>query len=157
MLPTARSVAKAIEAEKLEAAKKAEVAAEAEAKRKAAERKKKERPKKYYAVAAGRTRGIFTDWDEVEASVDFAVFHVVFHCCSSYCHACHVLCLWLVFLLVPSFVKLVMDLDSIAFCCEQMCCLRRVCQFYFKLFVLLISIFVFGVVGVVAVIVSWLL
>jgi viroplasmin and RNaseH domain-containing protein len=33
-------------------------------------RQKKEKPRKYYAVAAGRTRGIFTDWDEVEASVD---------------------------------------------------------------------------------------
>ena len=41
--------------------------------------------------------------------------HVVSHCCSSSWHACHVLCLWLLFMFVPSFVKLVMDLDSIAF------------------------------------------
>ena len=47
------------------------------------------------------------------------VLHVVSHCCSSYCHACHVLCLWLLFMLVPSFVKLVMDLDSIASCFVQ--------------------------------------
>ena len=32
------------------------------------------------------------------------------------CHACSVLCLWLLFMLVPSFVKLVIDLDSIASC-----------------------------------------
>ena len=52
-------------------------------------------------------------------STCFTMFHVVSHCFSSSCHACHVLCLWLLFMLVPSFVKLVMDLDSIASCFAQ--------------------------------------
>ena len=49
---------------------------------------------------------------------------------------------------VHRFVNLVVDLDSIAFCFVQVCCLRSVCR----------SHFVFGVVGVVVVVVvPWLL
>ena len=77
------------------------------------------------------------------------MFHVVSHCCSSSCHACHVLCLWLLFMLVPSFVKLVMDLDSIASCFAQVLLFEMRLSISFSKFVLLISIFVFGVVGVV--------
>jgi hypothetical protein len=70
MLPAARSLAEAAEAEKLEEARKAKDLADAEAKRKLAEqRKKKGKPKKYYAVAVGRSTGIYTDWDEVESYV----------------------------------------------------------------------------------------
>jgi hypothetical protein len=49
----------------------AAAAAVKEAERKAAERKKKRgKAKKYYAVAVGRSHGIFTDWDEVEGYVN---------------------------------------------------------------------------------------
>jgi hypothetical protein len=48
----------------------AAAAAVKEAERKAAERKKKRgKAKKYYAVAVGRSHGIFTDWDEIEGYV----------------------------------------------------------------------------------------
>jgi hypothetical protein len=79
MLPTARSLAEAAKAEGLKVAKKARESADAlaaaaavkEAERKAAERKKKSgKAKKYYAVAVGRSHGIFTDWDEVEGYVN---------------------------------------------------------------------------------------
>jgi hypothetical protein len=62
LLPAARSLAAAAEAEKLEEARKAKDLADAEAERKLAEqRKKKGKPKKYYAVAVGRSTGIYTD------------------------------------------------------------------------------------------------
>ena len=79
MLPTARSLAGAAEGERLKVAKEARESADAvaaaaavkEAERKAAERKKKKgKAKKYYAVAVGRSHGIFTDWDEVEGYVN---------------------------------------------------------------------------------------
>ena len=41
-----------------------------EAERKLAERRKKKgKPKKYYAVAVGRSTGVYTDWDEVKSYV----------------------------------------------------------------------------------------
>jgi len=52
-------------------------------------------------------------------------------------------------MLVPSFVKLVMDLDSIASCFAQVLLFETRLSISFSKFVLLISIFVFGVVGVV--------
>ena len=70
MLPTAQSLADAAEAEGLKAEKKAKASADAEAERKLAERRKKKgKAKKYYAVAVGRSTGIYTDWDEVESYV----------------------------------------------------------------------------------------
>jgi hypothetical protein len=70
MLPTARSLAGAAEAERPKVVKKARESAGAEAERKAADRqKKKGKAKKYYAAAVGRSHGVFTDWDEVESYV----------------------------------------------------------------------------------------
>jgi hypothetical protein len=70
MLPTARSLADSAEAERLKVKEKAKVLADADAERKAADRqKKKGKAKKYYAVAVGRSHGIYTDWDEVESYV----------------------------------------------------------------------------------------
>ena len=90
-------------------------------------------------------------------NIGYLVFHVVVHWWSSYRHTCHALCLWLLFMFVQRFVNLVVDLDSIAFCFVQVCCLRRVCRSHFKMSVCW-SHFVFGVVGVVVVVVvPWLL
>ena len=62
------------------------------------------------------------------------------------------------FMLVPSVVNLGMALDSVAFVlCYKCYCWIRVCRFHFKMFVLVVSIFVFGVVGVVGVVVPSLL
>jgi hypothetical protein len=89
MLPTSRAAAiAAAKAAKLEAARVAReaagalvvVAAAEKAERKGyrgggaeggrAEKNKKEKAKKYYAVAVGRSHGVFTDWDEVEGYVN---------------------------------------------------------------------------------------
>ena len=87
----------------------------------------------------------------------FTMLHVVSHCCSSSRHACSFLCLLSLYMLVPSFVNLGMALCSIAslaFLFFYKCyCWRRVCRFHFRMFVLVVSIFVFGVVGVVGVVV----
>jgi hypothetical protein len=62
MLPTARSLADAAEAERLKVEKKAKALVDAEAERKVAERRKKKgKAKKYYAVAVGRSTGVYTD------------------------------------------------------------------------------------------------
>ena len=88
----------------------------------------------------------------------FVTVHVVSPCCPGYCNACQCLCLLSLLLLVTSFVNLGMALGSIACCFFYKCyCWRRVCRSHFKLFVLVVSIFVFGVVGVVVVVVSLLL
>ena len=82
------------------------------------------------------------------------VLHVVSHCCPGYCNACQLLCLLSLLLLVPSFVNLGMALGSIAsgfFCFTNVICWRRVCRSHFRMLVLVVSIFVFGVVGVVVV------
>ena len=81
-------------------------------------------------------------------------FYVVSLCCSSYCHAsqCFVS---VAFVIVGAIFCHGLGLYVLALC--KCCCLRRVCRFHFKMLVLLISIFVFGVVGVVVVVVSWLL
>ena len=55
---------------------------------------------------------------------------------------------------VLSFVNLFMDFESIAYCFFYLReCRSRVCRYYFKLFVSVVSIFVFGVVNVVVVVV----
>ena len=83
------------------------------------------------------------------------LLHVV-TCC---CHACQFMCLLSLLLLVPFCVNLGMALGSMASCLfvYKCYCWRRVCRSHFKMLVLVVSIFVFGVVGVVVVVVSLLL
>ena len=81
------------------------------------------------------------------------VLHVVSHCCPGYCNACQFLCMLSLLLLVPSFVDLGMALCSIASCFFYKCYRwRRVCRSHFRILVLVVSIFVFGVVGAVVVV-----
>ena len=57
-------------------------------------------------------------------------------------------------MLILSFVNLFMDIEYLASCSFYLReCRRRVCRSYFKLFVSVVSIFVFGVVNVVVVVV----
>ena len=61
-------------------------------------------------------------------------------------------CVCCLFYIGACFVNLGMALGSIASFVVYKCyCWRRVCRFHFKMLVLVVSIFVFGVVGVVVV------
>ena len=75
-------------------------------------------------------------------------------CGRSYRHAYLLLCLLSLLMLVPSFVNLGMTLDSIASCFLTMLLCGCACRSHCNMLVLLVSIFVFGVVGVVGLVVA---